>query len=197
MSFDLVFMIVASEPTVSSSLAEEWEQTMNPATSTYRTPLDAIDLFVLLDLLGSAEPTVPSFFRTTHWAYKNMAQAESRLRALKQFQSSSAKPFLPELNKQEGDRWLGGAIEDDHLPFQARGVDILHMIAAPFPHVWHTMDDDGEHLDIPTVKDWAKLVTVFAAEWMELDGYLPSLHKRSTKPEIDRSELCVANLFPF
>ncbi|KAG9641372.1 glutaminyl-peptide cyclotransferase, partial [Aureobasidium melanogenum] len=55
------------------SLAEEWEQTMHPATSIYRTPLDAIDLFVLLDLLGSANPRVPSFFRTTHWAYLNMA----------------------------------------------------------------------------------------------------------------------------
>lgn len=174
---------------LSRSLAEEWEQTMHPATSTYRTPLDAIDLFVLLDLLGSAEPTVPSFFRTTHWAYSNMANAETRMRSLKQFQSKSSKPFLSEANKKDSDRWLGGAIEDDHLPFQARGVDILHMIPAPFPHVWHTMADDGEHLDIPTVKDWAKLVTAFAAEWMELDGYLPRPQKRSTVPETDRTEL--------
>jgi glutaminyl-peptide cyclotransferase len=118
-----------------------------------------------------------------------MAKAEARLRSLKQFQSSSKKPFLSEVNKKESDGWLGGAIEDDHLPFQARGVEILHVIPARFPSVWHTMADDGEHLDIPTVKDWAKLVTAFAAEWLELDGYLPSAKKRDTLSEIDRTEL--------
>ncbi|TIA42909.1 glutaminyl-peptide cyclotransferase [Aureobasidium pullulans] len=171
------------------SLAEEWEQTMHPAASTYRTPLDAIDLFVLLDLLGSAKPTVPSFFRTTHWAYSNMAAAEARLRSLKQLETPPADVFLREANKKETDRWLGGAIEDDHIPFQARGVDILHMIPAPFPAVWHKMTDDGEHLDIPTVKDWAKIVTAFAAEWMELDGYLSPPKKRNAMPELDRTEL--------
>lgn len=171
------------------SLAEEWEQTMHPATSIYRTPLDAIDLFVLLDLLGSANPRVPSFFRTTHWAYLNMANAETRLRSLKQLQTTPTSPFLREANKKESDRWLGGAIEDDHIPFQARGVDILHMIPAPFPAVWHTMADDGEHLDIPTVKDWAKIVTAFAAEWMELDGYLLPPKKRNPSPETERTEL--------
>lgn len=162
---------------------------MHPAASIYRTPLDAIDLFVLLDLLGSANPTVPSFFRTTHWAYKNMANAEARLRSLKQLQTTPANPFLREMNKKESDRWLGGAIEDDHIPFQDRGVDILHMIPAPFPAVWHTMADDGEHLDIPTVKDWAKIVTAFSAEWMELDDYLFPQKKRSPPPEADRTEL--------
>ena len=162
---------------------------MNPATSTYRTPLDAIDLFVLLDLLGSANPIVPSFFKTTHWAYKQMAKAESRLRSLKQFQSNSKRPFLSEADKKEEDRWLGGAIEDDHLPFQVRGVDILHIIPAPFPTVWHKIEDDGEHLDIPTVKDWARLVTAFAAEWMELDGYISNPQKRNAVPNLDRTEL--------
>lgn len=144
---------------------------MNPAVSTYRTPLDAIDLFVLLDLLGSANPTVPSYFKTTHWAYQRMAEVERRLRSLKQFKSSPAHEFLTEAKKGDGDRWLGGYIEDDHMPFQARGVDILHMIPAPFPTVWHTMSDDGEHLDLNTVEDWAKLVTAFTAEWMDLDGF--------------------------
>lgn len=44
------------------------------------------------------------------------------------------------------------------------------MIPIPFPRVWHEMDDDGEHLDIDTVKDWAKLVTAFTAAWMDLEG---------------------------
>ena len=50
--------------------------------STYRNPLGQISLFVLLDLLGSAGGSVPSYFLTTHWAYRAMARAEERLRGL-------------------------------------------------------------------------------------------------------------------
>jgi hypothetical protein len=28
---------------------------------------------------------------------------------------------------------------DDHLPFLRRGVSVLHVIAEPFPRVWHTL----------------------------------------------------------
>ena len=54
----------------------------------------------------------------------------------------------------------------------ARGVEVLHIIPSPFPiAVWHTIDDDGEHLDAKTVEDWAKIVTAFVGEWMDLEGY--------------------------
>lgn len=195
---------------MTSSLAEEWEQTMNPAMSTYRTPLDSIDMFMLLDLLGSASPRVPSYFKTTHWAYQRMAKVEERLRSLQQFKSSPNHPskrdaantvprdeplFLTEAGKSDSDRWWGGMIEDDHIPFQARGVDILHMIPAPFPSVWHNIDDDGEHLDSDTVEDWTKLFAAFTAEWMDLEGFFDDSkpaarqEKRNTFAEIDRSEL--------
>lgn len=32
-----------------------------------------------------------------------------------------------------------GFIEDDHVPFMKKGVSILHIIAYPFPRVWHTL----------------------------------------------------------
>ena len=168
------------------SLAEEWENTMHPAMSTYSTPLASIDLFVLLDLLGSAKPKVPSYFPTTHWAYQHMADAEKRLRAVGKFKSSPNHPskkserpraepaFLYESNKQKTDRWLGGYIGDDHEPFLARGVEVLHIIPSPFPPVWHMIEDDGAHLDMDTVEDWAILTTAFAAEWLDLEGFLPS-----------------------
>ena len=60
----------------------------------------------------------------------------------------------------------------DHLPFMARGVEVLHIIPSPFPKVWHRMEDDGEHLDMPSVEDWAKLTTAFAAAWLDLEGYM-------------------------
>lgn len=180
------------------SLAAEMENTPHPALSTYHNPLASISLFLLLDLLGSKDPNVPSYFRTTHWAYCNMASLEDRLRSLALFTSGTEstpnsntssqsgkeggnrqkrtdKVFLPDCDKDEGtkpSRWMGGMMEDDHIPFMARGVEVLHIIPYPFPRVWHEADDDGEHLDLETVSDWAVLVTAFAAEWMELDGFL-------------------------
>ncbi|KAF2224571.1 hypothetical protein BDZ85DRAFT_104142 [Elsinoe ampelina] len=167
------------------SLAEEWEITTH-GLSSYQSPLQAIDLFVLLDLLGSAKPQVPSYFKTTHWAYKHMSDVEERMRKLGLFKSSPNHPskrtpadkampeplFLNEKNKQDSDSWLGGHIGDDHVPFMARGVEILHMIPASFPEVWHEITDDGEHLDTNTVEDWAQLMTAFTAEWLDLEPYM-------------------------
>ncbi|KAK4545516.1 hypothetical protein LTR36_002866 [Oleoguttula mirabilis] len=174
------------------ALAEEWEGLANPAMSTYQTPLASIDLFVLLDLLGSASPTVPSYFKTTHWAYQRMAGAEQRLRSHSKLRTSPGHAFLTEASKQDTDRWVGGYIEDDHVPFMARGVEVLHIIPSPFPHVWHTINDDGEHLDIPTVQDWAAITTAFAAEWMDLEGHFEVVDvggKGEKERRSDRTEL--------
>ena len=178
------------------ALAEEWEQTMHPAMSTYSTPLASIDLFVLLDLLGSKDPAVPSYFKTTHWAYQHMAKAERRLRSLGKLKSSPSHAwtstgkgmFFNEADKLDTDRWIGGFVEDDHIPFMARGVEILHIIPTPFPSVWHRIDDDGEHLDMDTVEDWAVITTAFAAEWLELEGFLDMKIKRRAG-EDEKSEL--------
>lgn len=69
---------------------------------------------------------------------------------------------------------FGNFIQDDHVPFMARGVEILHIIPTPFPTVWHRMEDDGEHLDMDTTDDWALIVTAFVSEWMDLEGFFPS-----------------------
>ena len=149
------------------SLAAEWEGTPFQALSNYRNPLEQITLFVLLDLLGSANPMVPSYFQTTHWAYKNMATIEGRLRGLGLLESKPNKPFLQDAGKLSN-QFRGAWVGDDHVPFMARGAPVLHMIPTPFPSVWHTMSDDGEHLDIATVRDWAKIVTAFALEWLDM-----------------------------
>jgi glutaminyl-peptide cyclotransferase len=59
-------------------------------------------------------------------------------------------------------------ISDDHLPFMGGGVEILHVIPSPFPGVWHTMEDDGDHLDMETVRDWSKIMTAFTLEWLDM-----------------------------
>ena len=179
------------------SLAVSMESTPHPATSIYHNALSSISLFVLLDLLGAAQPAIHSWFKTTHWAYRKMAALEKRFRDLSVFASSGDSWFVDGGRDEISPR---GAIEDDHLPFMARGVEILHLIAVPFPRVWHNMDDDGEHLDMKTVTDWSLLVTAFAAEWMELDGFLEvknapdgrnigSSDEGHKAENIDRSEL--------
>ncbi|KAI0007613.1 glutaminyl-peptide cyclotransferase [Xylariaceae sp. FL0662B] len=155
----------------SRALAETWESEVYPALSAYRTPLNSISLFLLLDLLGAADPNIPSYFLPTHWAYQGMAKIEERMRKLGLLKSTPKIPFLPESGKPTS-QFTRGFVQDDHVPFMARGVDVLHIIPTPFPIVWHKMDDDGAHLDLATVDDWAKIVTAFAAEWMELDKYM-------------------------
>src|ERR1700709_196540 len=134
---------------VCRALAEEWESTPHAALSTYRTALSSITLFLLLYLLGSAKPKIPSYFQTTHWAYQEMAGIELRLRSLGLLQSKPDNPFLPESSKDSGNFRAAWGVEDDHIPFMARGVEILHIIPSPFPADWHKLSDDGEHLDLP------------------------------------------------
>ncbi|KAI1500879.1 glutaminyl-peptide cyclotransferase [Biscogniauxia marginata] len=152
----------------SRALAEEWENTANPAMSGYRNPLGQISMFVLLDLLGAAEPRVLSWFQTTHWAYQALASVEQRMRALGLLESTPKKPFLPDADKNPGSFGGNNYVQDDHVPFMARGVPILHVIPTPFPASWHKMEDDGEHLDMPTVRDWARIATAFALEWLDV-----------------------------
>lgn len=168
------------------SLAEEWETKTHHAMATYKTALNSITLFLLLDLLGAPKPVVPSYFDTTHWAYKGLAKIESRLRSLKVSQSKVDQPFLVDGEKDVSRKFSG--IEDDHLPFLHRGVEILHLIPTPFPRVWHHLSDDGEHLDMPTVEDWAQMISAFVGEWMDLEGHFPKA-KKEKRASSSKTEL--------
>ncbi|KAL6238887.1 hypothetical protein BDW75DRAFT_200529 [Aspergillus navahoensis] len=174
------------------SLAQYWDSEVNPAMSVYKTPLSSISLFVLLDLLGSKSPIIHSYYKTTHWAYQKLANVERRLRELSVFKSSG-ETWFPDSLRNERQLSYYGNLEDDHLPFLRRGVDVLHVIdyspnRGGFPSVWHTIKDDAEHLDMDTVEDWSLLVAAFAAEWMELEGFMPETQTK-TKRNSDKTEL--------
>ncbi|KAJ5201892.1 uncharacterized protein N7498_006555 [Penicillium cinerascens] len=164
------------------AMAESWDHQMYPATSTFKTPLSAISLFVLLDLLGSKSPYIQSYYPTTHWAYQGLGTLEQRLRSMKLLKAGSGEPWFIDSSKDSHQIKPYGGIQDDHIPFLARGVEILHLIDfipfKGFPPVWHTSKDDGEHLDMDTTEDWSVLVTAFAAEWMELEGYFDLLEHK-------------------
>ncbi len=124
-------------------------------------------MFVLLDLLGAEDPKIPSYYPTTHWAYSHLKEIESRLRVAKLTEVDDQTWFFEE----EGS-FHHGWVEDDHLPFVARGVEILHIIPSSFPSVWHKMTDDGDHLHAPTTNDWGLIFAAFVAEWMDLNETL-------------------------
>ena len=47
-------------------------------------------------------------------------------------------------------------------------VPILHLIAVPFPDVWHKESDNASAVDYPTVEKLNKILRVFVAEYLEL-----------------------------
>lgn len=137
-------------------LVEKWSQTETspaPIQSTPKTALRRISHLVLLDLLGAPNPLIRSFFPNTGWLFDEFMHSEDRLgRAgilwpgLEQDRYSAQREqygarersfFVP--RNAAGMQMQAGSIEDDHLPFMRAGVPIVHMIAVPFPSVWHTI----------------------------------------------------------
>lgn len=175
-----------------SALAKNWSVSYDvPPPSplegrrlTENTPLrkiDAMEHLVLLDLLGAKEPSIPSFFSSTDWLFQELVSAEERLRAAGLLYpaapagSAGGTASSAELNARRSffrndARSLGhGGIEDDHLPFLANGVPVLHVIPSPFPKVWHTLRDDASALDYETDYAWAMILRTFVAEYLGLE----------------------------
>ncbi|KAE8336758.1 hypothetical protein BDV24DRAFT_167929 [Aspergillus arachidicola] len=162
----------------SRSLAAHWAVDKYPSTAKYETRLSSISLLVLLDLLGSKNPQIGSYYPVTHSDYQRLAALESRLRELGQLKSSVMQDRSWFVDRTTDVRSLNRhPVEDDQVPFSGLGVKVLHVIDADpatgeFPSVWHTHEDDENHLDLDTIQDWSHLITAFAAEWLELQGYM-------------------------
>lgn len=108
------------------------------------TELDSIEHLILLDLLGAPDPLIRSYFINTAWLFDALVSAEKRLGDSGAFaynDDTSMAPgkwssyFLPRRTATVNYAYMG----DDHVPFLKRGVSVLHLIAEPFPHVWHTL----------------------------------------------------------
>ena len=110
---------------------------MHPATSSRANNLAAIDLLVLFDLLGDSNPRVPSYFPMTHWAYTSMSKIENQLRTQGLSATARSQNWLMEGETFDSSSYKGG-IEDDHIPFLHRGVEILHIIPVSSPS--HAVD---------------------------------------------------------
>uniref|UniRef100_A0A8D2DUJ4 glutaminyl-peptide cyclotransferase n=1 Tax=Sciurus vulgaris TaxID=55149 RepID=A0A8D2DUJ4_SCIVU len=126
------------------------------------TRIQAIELFVLLDLLGAPNPTFYSHFpRTLRWFHR-LRSIEKRLHRLNLLQSHPQEVMYFQPGEPPG------SVEDDHLPFLHRGVPVLHLISTPFPSVWHTPLDTEANLHPPTVYNLSRILAVFLAEYLGL-----------------------------
>jgi len=147
----------------SRHLAAVWQK--GERESRQEVPLlKGIDALVLLDLLGAKNPTIQSLDPATHEWYKHFGEIEALVKA--------AEPKLPQSTIFEDPRFFGSpgntGIEDDHIPFMAKGVNILHLIAAPFPKVWHTEKDNRSAIHYPTVWKLNRIFRVFVAQYLKL-----------------------------
>ena len=66
-------------------------------------------------------------------------------------------------------RQIIAAVEDDHAPFQRKGVSVIHIIPLPFPSFWHEKGDNRNSLDMFTIFNLSKIFKVFIAEYLHLE----------------------------
>ncbi|XP_034025108.1 glutaminyl-peptide cyclotransferase-like a [Thalassophryne amazonica] len=144
----------------SRHLAERMANTPHPAGSTHTSMLQAVDLLVLLDLLGGPDPLIVNHFDNTDRWFGCLIDAEKRLHRLGLLASHPS-----EQTYFRKDVYLG-PVQDDHIPFLHKGVPVLHVIATPFPQFWHTLDDTEENMHRPTVENLTKILAVFLAEYL-------------------------------
>ncbi|KAH9466479.1 hypothetical protein MJO29_000325 [Puccinia striiformis f. sp. tritici] len=180
------------------ALATKWTTPLRTPTATQKTirSVDQITTLILYDLIGSSNPQIRNFFDQTNWLFDSFQKIEDRLHKKSTFnlfhsynndnQNDFGK-FLPNSNliknrnhffvkRIPGQASAYGSVQDDHLPFLAEGVPILHLIATPFPHVWHTIHDDATALDLQTILEWNLISQVAIIQYLGLetflDGYL-------------------------
>ncbi|KAL4647349.1 glutaminyl-peptide cyclotransferase-like protein-like [Arapaima gigas] len=146
----------------SRHLAERMSRTPHPPDSTRTMELQALDLFVLLDLIGALDPLFVNHFDNTARWFDRLIAAEKRLHKLGLLSSHPS-----EQSYFRKDVYLG-PVQDDHIPFLQKGVPVLHLIATPFPSFWHTLEDIEENMHPPTVENLTKILAVFLAEYLGL-----------------------------
>merc|ERR1719342_1811691 len=141
------------------NLAAKWENQVYTDGGVSGNQNDRIDLFVLLDLLGSGDMQISREESSTRRWFNRLVTIENNL---KRNNLISGQNIFK-------NRAGGGGIEDDHIPFKRRGVPILHLISAPFPRVWHTVMDDRSAIDSKKIENFNKILRVFVAEYLGID----------------------------
>ncbi|KAJ3041271.1 hypothetical protein HDV00_009664 [Rhizophlyctis rosea] len=136
--------------------------------------LAEIDVFVLLDLLGTADDVIPNQNLDTTWMWDRIVDIQSRLAKANLLSPHiTSKMNILANGTQLGEGYFvsavgGGGIDDDHRPFRQHGVPIVHCITSPFPRVWHTLEDNADALSVDTVRDYSLIFRTLVVEYLGL-----------------------------
>ncbi|KAJ3342809.1 hypothetical protein HDU93_000939 [Gonapodya sp. JEL0774] len=160
----------------SRHLAARWEAEPNPCClssgDSAGTMIESIDMLVLLDLLGSPSPRIHNSFANTASVYGRLRDAQRRVEAKAQQLARNRGASYTPVNTfftDDPSSVSNYGVADDHLPFLALGVPILHLIPVPFPSVWHTEGDNAAALDLETIDAWSRVMRVWCAEELGLE----------------------------
>ncbi|KAL0082505.1 hypothetical protein J3Q64DRAFT_1836778 [Phycomyces blakesleeanus] len=155
------------------SIYDTWENTVFDSSQQIRrgNRLDQIELLVLLDLLGTPNPSINNYYRDTNRLFYRLLSLEKRLLAnsLLATVAEDGTELRPVFNPKSSMTFRGEMIGDDHTPFLQRGVEVLHIIPFPFPSVWHNPGDMSECIDPNVVLNFAVIFRAFVAEYLEID----------------------------
>ncbi|XP_033734098.1 glutaminyl-peptide cyclotransferase-like [Pecten maximus] len=161
----------------SRHLAEKWSQTPHPVFSE-KNYLSSITAFVLLDLIGSTDVTFSSFFPQTEELFEYLVKIEETLTEKKFLNETGLQRRRKLFHSSRHGGFMGGGIEDDHKPFERRGVPILHLISYPFPRVWHKMSDNAKAIDYAVTENFNRIFRTFVADFLHLDANLNACRRR-------------------
>ncbi|XP_017129614.1 glutaminyl-peptide cyclotransferase [Drosophila elegans] len=120
--------------------------------------IDRIEVLVLLDLIGARNPQFSSFYENTHGLHSSLVQIEKSLRSAGKLEGKN-NMFLS--------RASGGLVDDDHRPFLDENVPVLHLVATPFPEVWHTPRDNAANLHWPSIRNFNRIFRNFVYEYLK------------------------------
>ncbi|XP_017494336.1 PREDICTED: glutaminyl-peptide cyclotransferase-like protein, partial [Rhagoletis zephyria] len=137
-------------------LAAKWSNTRS-STGSGRS-IDRIEVLVLLDLIGAANPKFYSFYPNTDGLHHSLSEIELSLSGAHQLEGHNLM-FMK--------RSSSGFVDDDHRPFLQQNVPILHLITTPFPPQWHTPNDNAANLHWPSIRNFNKVFRAFVYEYLQ------------------------------
>lgn len=155
----------------SRHLAERWAKQAPPkqcANKNLKNELERIELFVLLDLIGSTDTSFVMYNRRLRHHYEAMQRYEKEHLSSRGLSSSQIRSQAAFRNRHIPLEF----VEDDHVPFMRRGVPILSLLAHPFPKVWHTVDDNYEAIDFARTRMILHVLEKFVSNYS--GGVIPA-----------------------
>ncbi|XP_046577555.1 glutaminyl-peptide cyclotransferase-like isoform X2 [Haliotis rubra] len=160
-------------------LAQMWADKPDPVTPS-RKYISTITDFVLLDLIEATDTRFANIVVDTSDLYTQLNKIEKSLekKNLLRRQQQNSNGYRHQLFPSMSARNAG--VQDDHVPFQAKGVSILHLISYPFPQVWHTKRDNLASLDFTLIDDFNRIFRNFVASYLQYNGLQASGCKNAT-----------------